>query len=325
MKFSPLTIFSLLILLLNGDVLRAGPNTNVMPGMTYYMGAENLGGKLVFLVQHDYTVETNSEAAASIYEFNLSQRQLKKVADCPNGQFVPSFEDGTFCVIYPFGKWGIGKDTNVFVYSEILGLSRLTNVESSPQDTVVAGGHIFFKLQGYNFPNPGYYLTKSNNPTETKLLDYDAAGNQMKIADFSDVRWQNQQSARFTYQSFDGHYIFFEGKNAPIEGTALVSSSWNFRDANDKDPKGENTKILHRFSALSMFAGIYELLQLSPDRHYALIRLIKPITNKKFSEWPGSTKTYYLVDVLTGKTSVLLEDDSEAVTSGSISKVWWVQ
>jgi hypothetical protein len=97
-------------------------------------------------------------------------------------------------------------------------------------------------------------------------------------------------------------------------------------DAEINDPKGEKAKILHTFSPLGPFSGMYELMQLSPDRRYALIRLLKPLLHRKYSkEDQGAAQTYYLVDVSTGKTRVLLEDRSEAATRTSASQIWWVQ
>lgn len=311
-----------LALLLNCGVLVASPNVELMPGLTYYVGTEQLVGKFVFLVQKDYTVETNGETSASIYEFNLSQKQLKKVTDCPNGQFVPSFEGRTFCVTFWHGTWDIGKDTNLFVYSKILDMHRVTNVESSPQATLVVGDDVFIKLRGYNFKNAGYYLTESNIPVETKLLDYDVANNQVKHCEFSESRWQSQQVGGFRFKSSDGRYIFFEGKNAPIQGTKLVSSP-SYPDGDEES--AEDIKPVHDFARYSLLSGAYELLQLSPDRHYAFVRLINPITKRKYSEWPGSKNTYYLVDIKTGKTREVFHDDSESTTRKSISTIWWVE
>jgi hypothetical protein len=381
MKILPSSKFPLLILLLSGRVLCASPSTNIMPGLTYYMGAENLSGKLAFLVQHDYRVETNSATAASIYEFDLSPKKLKKVTDAPNGLFVPSRVGGTFCVIFQYGM-GDAENTNIFAYSEALGLSRMTNIEGSPSGTVSINNHIFCYVDGFNIPIPGHYLITNKDQTlGKKLIDYDIGGNQMRQIQLPNAsQWQSEaydgihapreqtnflhfyyhrvgdrlrdgkdyetgiynldihsgniqwfadliiddDDDGFTFKSFDGRYIFFEGgSGAPISGSTLVSSTLNSSKYKYQDPKGKTAKVLHRFSLLS--TGSYELLQLSPDRHYALLSVIKGITTRKFSEWPGSTTTYYLLDVSTGEMRVLLEDRSMATTSSSVSKVWWIQ
>jgi len=264
-------LFSLMV----AGVLHASP-TNLLPGIAFYDGSEKLTGKLVFLVQHDYTIETNSENAASVYEFDLQKKKLNKIADSPVGQFGIVPEGNAFCTIFWNDKYSMGKDTNVFVYSEISESSHWTNIESPPQGMFVADNRVFMKLQGYNFSSAGYYLVTNGNPTETKLIEYDFEKNQLRAGDFS-AQWQNHESSGETFKTFDGRYVFFEGRDAPIDGLTFVSSSWNFRDFKDQDPKGEKTKVLHKFSMLSAFSTTHELLQLSPDRHFALVRTIEPI------------------------------------------------
>lgn len=310
------------------DISYASQSTNIMPGVKYYVGTEKLDGKLVFLVQHDYTSWNNSGAAAIIYELDLANGQIKPITDCPYGRFIPAHDGKTYAVVYMTGDAaaGYGSDTNIFVYSKALGLSRTTNIECSPQDSFIADGCAFFKLEGYNFPSVGHYLTQSNKPTETKLVVYDITNNRVRIADLPYSHYRNQESEPFSFKSFDGQHIFFEGRNAPIEGTTLVSSPLDFSDALVDDPKGEKARVLHRFSLLGPFSGLYELMQMSPDRRYALIRLLKPVSHRKYSkEDQGTTQTYYLVDVSNGETRVLLEDKSVAETKSSVSEVWWVQ
>ena len=147
----------------------------------------------MFLVQHDYRMETNSATAASIYEFDLSQKKLKKVTDCPDGSFVPSRVGGTFSVVYQFGM-GNGENTNIFAYSEALGLSRMTNIEGSPPGTVSINNHIFCYLEGYNHVSAGHYLiTNKDQPTATKIIDYDIGGNQIRPIQLQNASlWQYQ-------------------------------------------------------------------------------------------------------------------------------------
>jgi hypothetical protein len=320
-------IVSFAVSLTSINLVNAG-SIDVLPGVVFFDGTEKLNGKLVFLVEHDYTSMTNSEAAATIYEFDLVQKEIKPITNCPYGQFIPSRDGKTFAVVYLAGdaSAGYGSDTNLFVYSEPLRLSRKTNIECSPQDSFIAGGYVLFQLEGYNFPSVGHYLTQSNKPTETKLVVYNITNNQVRIADFPYSHYRNEESEPLSFRSFDGQYIFFRGRNAPIEGTVLVSSPLDSIDAEMNDPKGEKGKILHTFSPIGPFSGRYELMQLSPDRRYALIRLLNPLLHRKYSnEDQGTAKTYYLVDVSTGKTRVLLEDRSEAATKTSVSQIWWVQ
>jgi hypothetical protein len=308
--------FAMLFSLMVAGVLHAS-STNLLPGIIYYDGPEKLTGKLVFLVQHDYTVETNGENTASIYEFDLQKKQLCKLTDSPFGRMSVSPDGNLMSVIFWTSRWSIGKDTNLFVYSKISKSIQKTNVESSPQDLFISSDNVVLKLEGYNFPNAGYYLITNGSATEAKLLEYNFDSNQMKVGDFS-KEWEDHNSSGDTFKAFDNRYIFFKGFDAPIDGSTLISSPWNFRDYKDADPKNEKTKVLHRFTIFSTSPKTHELLQLSPDCHYALVKSIEPITHRKFSEWPGSTTTFYLVDVATGKIRLLLENKTETSTKSSL-------
>jgi hypothetical protein len=116
-KFVPPIRFLPLFPLFVATVLHAA-STNLLPGIIYHDGPEKLTGKLVFLVQHDYTVETNCESAASVYEFDLQKKRFSKIINSPVGQFDISPEGNAFCTIFWKGNFGMGKDTNVFVFSE---------------------------------------------------------------------------------------------------------------------------------------------------------------------------------------------------------------
>jgi hypothetical protein len=91
----------------------ANASTNLLPGLMYYAGKEPLSGKLTFLLRQDYTAETNSRTASSIYEFDLARRTLCKLTDSPAGHFHASGNGDTFCVIYSLRVWGsfFGKTT----------------------------------------------------------------------------------------------------------------------------------------------------------------------------------------------------------------------
>ena len=110
----------------------------------------------------------------------------------------------------------------------------------------------------------------------------------------------------YWFKAFDGNYISFSGGvNAPFDGFKLVSTDWNYVGSDEitSDDKDKKIKILHKFSKLQ---AAFNLIQTSPDLHYAWVK-------------SGYTGTYYLVDVTTGKTRVLLKTDS------SVSMVRWVR
>jgi len=51
----------------------------------------------------------------------------------------------------------------------------------------------------------------------------------------------------FCDRGADGRFVFFQGRNAPISGAKLVSSPYDFVEAEYKDPKGKNAKVLKRY------------------------------------------------------------------------------
>lgn len=331
--------------------------TNLLPGITYYDGPEELTGKLVFLVQHDYTVTSNSETAASIYEFDLSQKRLRKATDSPVGTLIAAREGDTLCVNYWLGKFGIGKATNVFIYSNAKEATQIVHLEGEPQNTIILGNHVFIELKGYDYPRPGYYLTQNSMPVETKIVDYDIAAGKLKPFNFTDadtnqpgeyggiyrlgdllyfhysyqgaktnaaskhnltgdysfdVRTGNISKVKdldtryehFLFKTFDGNDIGFDGSGWPIEGSKLIFSSG---------------KTLHRFGRAC------QLLQISPDRHFAFVESIEPVSSRKFSQLPGTIIIYYLVDVSNGKTRVLLKDETVVTTRSSMwGQLYWV-
>jgi hypothetical protein len=377
MKLTLPSRFLALLSLLFATVLYAG-STNLLPGITYNDGPEKLTGKLVFLVQHDYTIETNWEKAASIYEFDLQKKELRKVTDSPFGQTSVSSDGNTYCVNYWLGNRVYGKELLAFVFLEPSGQTRTLNLDRPSNDTEFVGGHVFFE-EGEVFQNQIFDYDIAQN--KTSLVELPDASKWSKGADFDGIHIPSAQTnvLHFSYnlrsyaakkikegkdyadgvyslditsgnikwisndyicgddecyrpKAFDGHYIFFEGPDAPFEGFKLVSSPWECLDTKDHSSveQAKSVKVLHNFSMLGAFVkGIagYHFKQMSPDHRYVLVEIAVPLNRRKFSEELGSTKTYYLVDVSTGKTRVLLEDKTEAATKSSLwnGDVHWVQ
>jgi len=364
-------ITRLLLLALSSSCATAA-STNLLPGLTCYDTSEKLTGKLVLLLRHDYTQETNSETAASVYEFDLSQRKLRKVCDSPWGRFRASEHGDVFCVVYWPGRYSEGTVTNAFVYSDALHLSRVVAFEHPPRRNAILSGHVFFEMEVWDY---------RHDTAVTTLCDYDIIRDEKRLVKFPDSsKWQYEKYSGvlkpwnstnvvhfhykrygnrlgdgndypdgyygydiengkilgpakladeeydkdYTYKTFDGRYIFFEGSGAPAQGFKLVSSPFDHVRTEDKDPKGKKVKVLHRFSMLpAIDRGIYLLSQMSPDGRYALVRLQEP-TSRKSEMLPGYVNTYYLVDASTGKTQVLVKDTVERTTLSSIFVVRWV-
>ncbi len=289
--------------MLVAGALQAAPVT-VMPGLTYYDGSEKLSGKLVFLLQHDYQVESNSETAASIYEFDLTTKVLHEITKAPRGFFHSSTNGELFFVNYWSGiyqhdyNFHIDNQTKIFVYSKTTKESKIVKLKSAPVRSIVIGNRIVNQLDDVG---------------STNIVEYDAATG--KTSQLASIPSDEQDNGR----CYNGDAIGFKGQYYPIEpeGCTLINDSG---------------KILHRFSWLhTLFSGNgteYTVSQLSPDRHYAVVRL-ETALKRKFIRDPdlpsGSGNTYYLVDVSTGKTRVLIQDELEAKSSASLCGIQWVQ
>jgi hypothetical protein len=179
-------------------------STNLLPGITLYDGTEKLTGKLVFLLQHqkklgEFDIPTNGLGAASIYEYDFSKKSFRKITDSPFGHFSTSRDGDAFCVSYWLGEWHQGNDTNVFIYSKSSGLSRILSLESSPGEIAFAGGYAFFELRGYNFKNPGFYVTDGQS-VATKIIACDIAKDKTWPIEFKD-------SSQWEFQNYDHIYL----------------------------------------------------------------------------------------------------------------------
>ncbi len=361
----PFQSVGFLVLIVLADALQA--ETSLLPGVTYYEGQEALAGKLTFLLSQNATLESNSAASASVYEFDLSEKKLRKVTDAPKGLFISPDRGDLFCVIFRPGNWFQNGDTNVFIYSDATRQSRTLTLDSPPKETRLLAGHAFFVVE---------------RADGTALIDYNIAHDQKRQVEFPDAsKWQYQHYDRIhvprgltnilhfyykgygnrlgggkdyrdgyysldlttgeirwiaellddkddeahTYQASDDRYVFFEGPDAPFRGFKLMSSPWDFRTTKSQDPKGEKVKVLKAFSRLSAFGGnAYMVSQMSPDGRYVLVRLQEPSVPKSATQ-PGWMNTYFLVNASNGESRVLLKEEVEHTTSGSMSAVRWVQ
>ncbi len=144
-----------------------------------------------------------------------------------------------------------------------------------------------------------------------------------------ELRWFAEATAdnddtTFNSKAFDGRYVFFQGRDAPYHGTRLVSSVWPEMHLKDKDPGGKGVKLLTAFSKLSaLSSGGYALLGMSPDGQFAFVEHSEASIGK--SGMPRAMHKYYIVNVSSGKTRLLLKDDVQRSTGQFMSEVWWVR
>jgi len=363
----------LLLVLLSSCATQSTAGIKLLPGVTYYKGFETLTGKLLFLLSASSEEDRNEVGRGAIYELDLSEHTLRKVADSPSGILSTSRDGNLTCVVCWLGSWRNDNNTNVFIYSLPMRRARNLSLESTPKATVIIDDHVFFQIENsaldkhttavrlveYSVTSdekrlvelPGasrwQYETYDmiHAPTEhTNVLHfhYVCSGNRLEIGrDYQtgvysldvctgDIKRsfdlaKDEDDGTREFKTFEGNRIYFVGAQGPDEGVKLVMSPWDEYSAKRRDPRGEKSKVLHYFpkSPLSK-GGSFVLNTISPDGHFALVVLTMP-ARRASGMLPGSTRIYYLVDSSNGHTRVLLKDDVDLETGGSMSPVHWIQ
>jgi hypothetical protein len=340
--------FSLASLLLG---VEATAETQLLPGLKYYGSREKLSGKLVFnLTDRNYHVRSK-EYQSAIYEFDLQQERLRKLTRAPAGIFIASREGNAFCILVE------GVSTNAFVYSSTTQKLGTVDLDSVSRQTVIVGNHAFFKLENAGRESILEYdlsldkkrmITLTNastwqyqkytnlhppvDTTNTLHFEYRPAGTRTGSGrdypmgfysldvETGNIRWLAERDKEpFTFKSVDDQYIFFEGRDTPDKGYRLVSSSWSHQMAEERKASNGDVKLLHSFGKLvALTGGAYWLQQMSPCRRYALVRLSS-------TGGSGATSSYFIVNVTTGDTRVLLRDTVVPEGAGFMSEVSWVR
>ena len=135
---------------------------------------------------------------------------------------------------------------------------------------------------------------------------------------------EDKDDPSHTQRAFDGRFIFFEGRDAPIHGSRLVSSARDYIREGERPPKAQDVRVLKNFSILSDIAGITRtLLGMSPDGRFALVKESESVAGNE--GMPAGVHTYLIVEVTSGASWVLLKDDVQRKSGGFMSEVWWVQ
>ncbi len=174
--------------------------TNLLPGVTFHDGPEELSGKLVFLVSREPRRTAHETNSASIYEFHLHEKRLRNVCDAPGGEFVPSVDGRS---LYSVRYWTRGGDpssaTNVFIYSDVLGKARLLYLRKPPEDIVLFGGRVFVQTPQILFSEG------------TKILEYDPDRDVQRMVGFTNAsKWDNQDYRSFKVSPARKNLFAFE-------------------------------------------------------------------------------------------------------------------
>lgn len=280
--------------------VQARASTNLLPGLLYHDPPGRLQGNLVFL----YSTNGYWSAKAQIYEFDLEEKVLRLVIECPGGDFDAGKDGQVFCVRYGVVNGFGPMITNAFIYSRQLSLTRTLAFEKRPSEVTFGAGHVYFHF-------------------DRRVFDYDIQTGMLKpvsLATGSSHPDSGGLAAEdfhpFGFKTVSGRWIFFEGGDGALQGTRLVSSPLNILDTHKDDPKGKNIRVLKRFS--KPLQGSYNLQQLSPCGRYALVRRSFPIGD-------GWGQTYFVIDAENGETQALLEDKVCSIGESRMSYVHWVK
>ena len=318
----------------------------LVQGMTFYESLEPLTGKLLFLVDTNrislWDIRSGRGETAAVYEFNLSDYAIRKVTSAPSGGFVPSLQGDALVVIWAeynptaethdIKAWGFSEHTqhgkSVTLYSD--------DGSSMPGATVVIGESAFFDVWSRSGGAPGILrfnfstgektflnLPRGVSPyphqaeDNTNVLHVQGDGNSWYGFDIrtGQIAPVNCTKECCQFRCADGSYVFFEGSGAPINGFTLVSSPANSFSTQLGDVDRKRVRVLKRFSRLS--GGYYSLNALSPCRRYALV-----CHNETGLD--GWIRTYYVINVSTGNSWILMKDEVSRKTGGEVSEVWWL-
>jgi hypothetical protein len=155
---------------------------------------------------------------------------------------------------------------------------------------------------------------------ETGLYDLDVQTGSIRWAGRLGTKPDNTNSA-----TINGMYVFFEGPQAPISGFRLVTSPWDYSWSKYRDPEGHKLRLLHAFGNLpARGGGNYILRGISPCGKFALVMLMRE-TSTESAALGAWTRTYWIVDIVTGSTRILLEDEIERSNRQTTCPVYWVQ
>lgn len=357
MKSLRLLSFFLCLLLALGCATSKRGQMALLPGITYYSDHEELQGKLVFLLSPSF-----QDNRATIYELDLERRAIKKVTDTPAGSFVPSADGEVFCVIsWPPGR-GPG-ETTAFIYHVPTGRSRTIRLPGLLMEATSVDGHVFFNLSATNgmrilqyavsrdekqwLELPGasrwefeYYerIYAPRGTTNLLYFYYRTLGDRLEATgtDYPSGFYAFDVSTGLIrpavdaddlgdrYKTADGRYIFFMGTGAPYQGSLLASTTRRSVFFEEQAPKAQDVRVLHKFRGASPARGrTFVFAGLSPCDGYALVSFTEPAMAQGWL--PGWSHTYYVVNLLTGKASVLLKERVLQTTGGSVSRVFWIR
>lgn len=312
----------------------------LLPGLTYCAPPVPLPGSLVF--QYSSSKITNG-LRSPLYSFDLQRGVLRVVTDSPGGSFYPSRDGKTLCVLHGMNR-GLGiYDTNAFVYSDTLRRSRELVFKRRPKLTRVEADNVMFLFEDsvahhYDLaadvlldvalPAADNYEVRNVcvAPRAAHLMRFECinlgtAGGDI-CCDYN-LRTRtltvtnNVSCEEGTLRTVDNRYVFFSGKQGPGHGGRLVSSPWGWFESARLDPKGKELRVLNVFPHANGYN--YGLGSIYADGRYAWVVHRSMIVGT--DRW---RQDYYIVDVVSKATQLLIRQEVGRFHGGSASEVHWV-
>jgi hypothetical protein len=194
----------------------------ILPGVTLFSPAEDFGGRLVFIANTNPPLDlaNRTEVLSSLYEIDLSSETLRRVHDCPGGEWLAASDDGSvFAVAHkPSDPYHSGTCENLYLFSE--SASCETNLSLSGgvgEFPIFFQGHVFIR----------YIVRSASEIREAqRVLDYDIAKGIAREIELPDAgNWQIESiGGKFgfvLYTDADEKSVVFEYHHA---GSRIGSS-----------------------------------------------------------------------------------------------------
>jgi hypothetical protein len=336
----------------------ATDRVGLVPGLSYFPGSERIGGKVVFLCSTNTHMSRNDTNAAMIYQFKLDSEKLTKVGGCPNGLPYFALDGGSVCVDYRPVPDSDEGTSHFFVYSVAGGKQRALVLPGKLDQLVIDGGHVVVALRlswgvdvlDYAIDRDEVRLIQKRGDPLWPRVEWTGTtldSNGTNLAELYQERFGNTEGLlrliaeaherNETFRDYNGQYIFFDGDYGPEMGHRLMRSSerWrgDLRSDQDRASMG-GQKVLATFGRKPNAGrnSTFQLLQISPNRRYALVRESESILrrNRRGSDdvFPTATwtkNTYHIVDLSTGASRAMFLDETDKDDICSISTVHWVQ
>ena len=278
--------------------------SNILPGVRVPQTQQPLSGRLVFLYQQEFLAHSSvSNKSAVVCEFDLATRRLRTIVTNVEGELHVSPEGNNLCIISDTR----GRAQPIaFCHSDMPMTNCIVTLRRYPDQATMVGHYAFFwfrdtgilgQLENFDIltqarievempAGSGWEysgitdVSASRAESNTLHFRYDRHGKRVTQGidyrpGYYDYRpssgtleWSTEQSLLdSSYRVAGGQFVYFKGKDSPIHGFDLVTSSAPNDLIATASPNQVSAKLLHRFSAGRLFSsGWYTLDQISPNR-----------------------------------------------------------